>query len=81
MKSENERLQKDLQKVQQEVTNGGSRNETSRSSDMSLDKRVSVFQSCQCLLMSVRMSDIDINSLSWDVVIWGYNLRLLIAFK
>ncbi|KAK2173332.1 hypothetical protein NP493_884g04069, partial [Ridgeia piscesae] len=39
MKSENERLQKDLQKVQQEVTNGGSRNETSRSSDMSLDKR------------------------------------------
>ncbi|KAI0241081.1 hypothetical protein LSAT2_001739 [Lamellibrachia satsuma] len=39
MKGENERLQKDLQKVQQEVTNGSTRNETSRSLDMTLEKR------------------------------------------
>ena len=46
MKGENERLQKDLQKVQQEVTNGSTRNETSRSSDMTLEKRVSATSLC-----------------------------------
>ena len=42
MKFENERLQKDLQKVQQEVTDGSTRNDTSRSTDLTQEKRVSV---------------------------------------
>ena len=41
MKFENERLQKDLQKVQQEVTEGSTRNDTSRSTDLTIEKRVS----------------------------------------